>query len=183
MEIKKNPIAEQSKQWIMEAMISLLKHKSFEKISISELTKKAGLSRRTFYRNFNSKTDVIMCSCERLCNEYLSYLDRDIDYSVNHIAEVYFSFWELHLDFLYLLSNNDLLCHLIEVSNRFWEEIYERFKKHWKDSSSETELEYCLLYNMGGLWNILMKWLYSETRKSPKELEILIQHSLKLFIT
>lgn len=182
MEKKINPIAEQSKQWIMEAMLNLLKINSFEKTSISELVKKAGLSRRTFYRNFNSKTDVITCYCEKICREYLSFLDRDIDYSVNHIVEVYFAFWEQHLEFLYLLSNNDLLCHLIEVSNRFWDAIYERFKKRWKDNSSETELEYCLLFNMGGLWNILMKWLYSETRKSPKELERLVMHSLELFI-
>ncbi|MDD2957192.1 MAG: TetR/AcrR family transcriptional regulator [Lachnospiraceae bacterium] len=183
MEKKSNPIAEQSKQWIMEAMISLLKYKEFEKISISELVKKAGLSRRTFYRNFNSKTEVILSYCEKLCVEYLSYLDKDIDYSVKHIVEVYFTFWEQHLEFLYLLSNNDLLCHLIEVSNRYWDTIYERFQRHWKDNSSKIELEYCLLFNMGGLWNILMKWLYSDTRESPKELEKLVKHSLKLFIT
>ncbi|MDO4275416.1 MAG: TetR/AcrR family transcriptional regulator [Eubacteriales bacterium] len=182
MEKKRNAIAEQSKQWIMEAMISLLKDKELEKITISELAKKSGLSRRTFYRNFDSKTDVIVCCCEKLCKEYITYFDRDMDYSVNHMVDVYFSFWEQHLDFLRLLSNNDLLCHLIDVSNKYWKSIYERFKNHWKDNSNETELEYCLLFNMGGLWNILIKWLYSETRQSPKELEELIKHSITLFI-
>lgn len=182
MDKTKNPIAEQSKQWITQSLLILLEKKRIEEITISEISKKAQLSRRTFYRNFNSKTDVIITYCEHICDEYIKFLDKDIQYTRNHIIEVYFIFWGQHIDFLRLLSNNELLCHLIEVSNRYWGEIYSRFKTHWNDESSDIELEYCLLFNMGGLWNILIKWIYDEHRNKPKDLEKLIQHSLNNFI-
>ena len=43
---------------------------------------------------------------------------------------------------------------------------------------SGEELEYCLFFNMGGLWNIMMKWLYEEPERSPGEMECMIRRAL-----
>ena len=37
-----------------------MNEKSFDDITISELTEKAGLARRTFYRNYSSKEEIII---------------------------------------------------------------------------------------------------------------------------
>jgi AcrR family transcriptional regulator len=58
MKHTENPIALQSKRWIMESLIELMNKKTFQEITISELTAHADLGRRTFYRNFTSKEDV-----------------------------------------------------------------------------------------------------------------------------
>ena len=179
---KINPIAEQSKQWLTEALFSLMKENHYSEITITEISEKALLSRRTFYRNFHSKEDVVIYSCIQLCEEYISYLDRNIEHSVGHIIEVYFSFWQKHIEYLTLLTDHHLLCHLIDVSNKYWPQIYDRFKKRWQDNCTEKELEYCLLFNMGGLWNILLKWLYDQDRDSPAEMEKIIQKSLFYFM-
>ena len=39
---------EQSKQWLAAAFFDLLQWKAYESISISDIARKAGLSRRTF---------------------------------------------------------------------------------------------------------------------------------------
>ncbi len=48
-----------TREWTFEALYQLLKTKEYGDIKISEIIKKAGISRATFYRNFNTKDDII----------------------------------------------------------------------------------------------------------------------------
>lgn len=54
-----NPIALQSQKWIIQALLDLMQIMNYDKISVSEICRKAQLDRRTFYRNFDSKNDVL----------------------------------------------------------------------------------------------------------------------------
>ena len=47
------------KGYITEALLLLMKEKEFGQIRISEITARAGVNRTSFYRNFNSKEDVL----------------------------------------------------------------------------------------------------------------------------
>ena len=53
-----------TKECLQIALMKLMAIKPFEKITISEITKNAGVSRTAFYRNYNSKEEVIEDSCE-----------------------------------------------------------------------------------------------------------------------
>ena len=44
-----------TKRSIIEAFLLLLQNQPYEKISISDIVKKAGVARVSYYRNFNSK--------------------------------------------------------------------------------------------------------------------------------
>ena len=48
-----------SQQWLYESLIELMKNHPFEKITIAEITKNADLDRTTFYRNYDSKIDIL----------------------------------------------------------------------------------------------------------------------------
>ena len=50
---------ELTRECIDMAMMYLMSEKPYEAISISELTKRAGVSRTAFYRNYESKEDVL----------------------------------------------------------------------------------------------------------------------------
>lgn len=51
---------------ITETLLDLLKKYDLNKISISALCDKAGVGRASFYRNFNSKEDVLKKYDQRL---------------------------------------------------------------------------------------------------------------------
>lgn len=42
-----------------EALIELMKTEAIEKITVDELTGKAGIGRATYFRNFNGKEDIL----------------------------------------------------------------------------------------------------------------------------
>jgi AcrR family transcriptional regulator len=71
---KINPISVQSKEWIMTSLLELLSEKPYSKITITEITSAAQLARRTFYRNFDSKEDILDMYIQKLCNEYINLL-------------------------------------------------------------------------------------------------------------
>ncbi len=45
---------------ITNALISLMEEKDYNSISITDITSKAGLSRVTYYRHFDTKEDVLI---------------------------------------------------------------------------------------------------------------------------
>ena len=61
---------EQSREWIAEAFFNLLKKKKYESITVSEIVKKADLSRRTFYRVFENKYDIIKYMLEKIMPDW-----------------------------------------------------------------------------------------------------------------
>ena len=48
------------KESLTEALFILMRNKPFEEITITEISKLAGVSRISFYRNFDSKEDVLV---------------------------------------------------------------------------------------------------------------------------
>lgn len=46
---------------LTRALVSLIHEKPFGEITVSEVTRRAGVSRITFYRNFNTKEDLLRC--------------------------------------------------------------------------------------------------------------------------
>lgn len=50
---------EESKEMIEEALFALMQEKSYSKIAVTEIVERAGVARRTFYRLYDGKDDVI----------------------------------------------------------------------------------------------------------------------------
>ena len=48
-----------TREWTFEALYKLLENNEYDKIKITDIITKAGISRATFYRNFSTKDDII----------------------------------------------------------------------------------------------------------------------------
>ena len=55
-----------TKECIQTALVDLMTKKPYEKITISEIITRSGVSRSAFYRNYSSKEDVINEICEEI---------------------------------------------------------------------------------------------------------------------
>ena len=59
------------------ALISLLKKKPFEYITISELCEKAGVNRSTFYLHYEKTYDLLSETTQYILDGFLSYFTTD----------------------------------------------------------------------------------------------------------
>ncbi|CAM2747778.1 hypothetical protein FRFR103141_00980 [Fructilactobacillus fructivorans] len=71
-----NRMSEQTKTWIFNSFFDLLIKSSYKKITIKEISQHAQISRRTFYRIFNSKDNLLQSYFEELLNNYLKMLKK-----------------------------------------------------------------------------------------------------------
>lgn len=53
------------------ALLQLMKEKNFEQISVSEITKRAGVSRTSYYRNYDSKEDILKQGLDQVMGAFL----------------------------------------------------------------------------------------------------------------
>lgn len=146
MEGSTHTLAVKSQGWFVQALFQLIQQKPFEKITISELCKKACLDRRTFYRNFKDKNDVMLFYFTSLQDEYLSLLKSIQDRTFYTLAKVSFEFWTCHLEFLKTAqSDQSLFAMLIPVLNRFIPMVYAP-----ANGNISQELQYNIVFITGG---------------------------------
>ena len=54
-----------TQEYIITALLQLLHKKAFAQISVTEVCRKAGVSRMSFYRHFESREDVLKSGARR----------------------------------------------------------------------------------------------------------------------
>ena len=153
-----------------DALIALMKQKDFKKITVSNISKKAGLSRVTYYKYYVQKEDIV--------NDYLAELVAEYIYEVNCHPEIgsmmtykhilfSLNFFDKYADFFKTLENAGLHSLIINAMNTFMEENV--FKEY---PGSIYEL-YCYA---GALLNIFLTWEKNNKNISSENLAQIIEN-------
>lgn len=168
-------LAVKSQEWFVEAMLSLMQQKPFQEITISELCRKAKLDRRTFYRNFKDKQDILSYYFSSLQEEYTITLTRVSEQTFYTLAKVNFTFWQEHLDFLKTAKNDEALyVLLIQMLNRFIPEMYV----HSAGMNTE-KARIGIAFLIGGFHNVLLHWLFSGCQQTADEMAAILAGMVK----
>ncbi len=94
-----------AKDYITEALFLLMKKKDYKNITITDITKRAGVNRVTFYRNFNSKDEIINKYLENSFAEWGKEWEESGD---NNIAFRLFKYFSDNRDFIKILYQSNL---------------------------------------------------------------------------
>lgn len=103
------------KEHITAAILELLRDKPIGEISISELCELAGTGRASFYRNFESKEDIIKAYVRQLFQEWTSQSDEKENRPLSEWLGLMFAHFEKHRDFYGLLNERGLIYLLKDV--------------------------------------------------------------------
>ncbi|MDD6038546.1 MAG: TetR/AcrR family transcriptional regulator [bacterium] len=174
-----NPIALQSKNMYVRALLDLMQEKPYNQISISELSGKADLSRRTFYRLFHSMDEILLFHIHSLWAKKSDELYRSSDKSYLHTSEFALHFWYENKDLTILLYRNGLVSVMQQFINEISLEIYHTQKPNRKLAKNAEALEYALSYSSGGILNIICTWASKGMDKTPEELMALLSLALE----
>lgn len=151
-------IAEQSKQKMIKALLLVMEQYDYKEITVTQITQEAQLSRKTFYRLFSDKDDVLRLFCEKLFHQCFAQIKLQKIQNYWDVVQVYFDFWEARKDLLSLLQKNNLLSHVFEYSYRYSTEIFEFVRSKEVATSFALPLPYMLAYSVGGMHSMLLKW-------------------------
>ncbi len=171
---KGNQKSDTSKRWLENSLLKLMETEAFHEITIQEIADHAGLSRRTFYRNFNSKEEIVIGRFERIWAEYESMIKSEEDLSMPNITRIFFTIMTKYLDFLMIVNRHHLLPVLGTKADELLPPVFHKLKGNQMYFSEET-ISYALLFSTGGLMKILTNWLNEEKRKTPEEMADLMK--------
>lgn len=152
-----NKTAVRSQHMIADALLSLMKRKQFQQITVTEICEKAAIGRKTFYRNFELKEDVIDFMLDKLCAEFEQEITGK---APEEQLYIYFSFSQRHIDFFKTMYINGLLPLLQDKFSKFLPDTMPI----WSDDS--VEQEYHSRFVIAGIQAIMQVWVEREFQES-----------------
>ena len=170
-----NPSAIRSRKMLTSSLLILMYQKPYQEISIKDIAERADVNRRTFYRNFESKDDILFYYGKLLVGQLGRSIQAKGVFSFHSICESYFEFWALNLDFLKLLKKNNLLYFLFEQFDQYHDQLHLFLPKVEHKESAEFSIAFAL----GGFWSALVQWLNTGAEQSPSYMADLICNTLK----
>lgn len=155
---------------IQQAMNELLKTKPFKEITILDIVKKAGVSRSAFYRNYQSKEEVLQSivhdSYAEMINEIKATSDTANPDLWRHIIikeiEQCRKFYSIHNAEAW--QGNTLL----QCMNDYFGEMMSPY------TNNKDEMQ--MRFWMGGIFNVIQFWLDNGMKESPEELANRLMH-------
>ena len=170
-----------------KALISLLEEKSFEYITVSEICKKAGVNRSTFYLHYENTVDLLDETARFLLDDFMSYFNVDVKKFTN-------KFKESSLDELNFISNKYLqpyltyikdnksvfstvLLHSVsfgfnDIFQRLYENIFNPILERYNYPTADRK--YAMMFYLNGIIAIVTEWLKDGCEKTIEEVSQII---------
>ena len=171
---------ELSKEWIADAFYALLQKKDYNSITVSEIAQKADLSRRTFYRAFDNKQDIITYLLARIFPDYIAALHHLPAKTREHLAVAIVDFVDRHLMFFRCLKQNRLDHLVIDFFDKHLAACRDEIWGGPFCDDEETEHIFMMTISMEH-YNIIRLWLELHDKKTPEEMAALLSDALALF--
>lgn len=167
--LQRNNEAENSivRESLTQALLLLLRTKSLEQITITELAKKAGVSRNAYYRNFRSKNALL--------NSYL----RDIIHIINKTLSQYDPITNTYNSWLALLSQIKSIQweYPILLKAGYEAKIMNEAEKILDNKSSQdTRVIYENHFWVGALCSVVATWVKDDCQTNPHEIAKICSH-------
>lgn len=162
-----------SQKFYIDALLALMQKKPYAEITVTELSEYAQYDRRTYYRHFKTKDDILYLHCATLLHEMAEIMNAKGPLTPYSGFLSYFQFWNRHKDFLALLNRHNLLHFLGEKQEQL---IYQHVGKLVHDdlpdklSGTSEFSQYAFCFTLGGLWSSLVFWIRNGMQQTPERL-------------
>lgn len=152
-------IAAQSRQKMVRALLTIMEQYDYKEITVTQITQEAQLSRKTFYRLFSDKDQILSLLFEGLFQECFSRIQALDLHHYWDVVQVYFDFWEERKELLFLLQKNGLLPRIFERSYQYAVQVFTFVRSKELANALSLPLPYLLAYSVGGMHSMLLKWV------------------------
>ena len=169
------------------ALISLLKKKPYDYISVSEICKEAGVNRSTFYLHYETIADLLAETTRYLLDDFLAYFSTDtkavalnlndcqlsdLEFICDKYLSPYLSYIKDHKEiFGTALAHNQALGFK-DVYQRMFDNIFTPILERFHYPSSNRP--YVMMYYLNGIHAIVQQWLQNDCDRAIEEISQII---------
>lgn len=180
-----DPRSIRARKAFYQSLKTLLKEKTFAKISVTEIAESAGYTRNTFYNHFQTKEELLNSLIDSILEEFFNTMIQwgEIWDSIESFPEAdrkvgikLFEIWEDHVDVVELLNTVDIDFLLINRLKIKFAEFLDMFS-----SGAEIEIgpalgNYFINLNAYAFMGILRQWFNDDMAYSPEVMGEFLNH-------
>ena len=148
------------KTQLTNALWDLLREKKFSDVTISEIVRKADVSRVSFYRNYKNKEDILRVRLDEITEKFKR--ETGVRYKDDNLQDYFitlFRHMERHKEICLTLYRSGMI-----------ELIKEQFDKSFLTEYKKIYGEFKASFYSGGIYNVFLLWLTRGCRESPEEM-------------
>ena len=165
-----NPSAVRSQKEITDALLALMHEHPYNEITIKQILLESKLARKTFYRNFDSKDDVLISLLKKNLDEYFDIVNN----ARGGVLTTIFEFADRNQELLMLLDKNDMMHIVLQCLNSFSAVMLRDQNKELNPFSKLFEgldQDYLVALNIGAVWNVISLWVHRGMKESPDSIK------------
>lgn len=152
-----------TREYIYGALFKLLETNNYDKLSVSDICAKAGVSRMSFYRNFSSKYDLAISSVKKIREDIKISIDNLEEKNHYTVTKQFFEVLKGYNKVVIAYYNSELCRELV---NTLTDEMISDFPN---DMVSKTS-KYIPVYYFGAMTSVIFEWIKLGTKESPDEM-------------
>lgn len=169
---------EYTKQCIYDALMSLMEGKELGELTITEITRRAGVSRMAYYRNFESKEDILRSYLDDLFLNYVNTLRINGDFSFQSFILTALGIFRKHHTLMSEIKKENLESMLI---NQFEGYLDMLSSVIYREIHSESGyLSYYSSFLAGGVANLILRWIGEGMLQSDAQMQRMIMDFVNL---
>ena len=151
-----------TRESICTALLELLQIKGFNEITVSELVRRAGVSRQSFYRNYKTKEDIVL-EIENTISKNLIEKMKDPVYISDPRKWI--------LVFFAVITENTAVITMIQKADLF-EVFFTQVQLLFENqlNSGGSDLHYNIVGSMGAVNAIVLDWFKNGMKESEREM-------------
>ncbi len=169
-----------------KALLELLEKKDLEFITITEITKKAGVNRSTFYLHYENVYELLEETIENLHKQFVNSFNEGALFEFQDKKQAFFITDELIIPYLKFVKENKRVLKLVHQkpqlfrAKKTYQQMYDKFfyPAISKFITKENERIYKLEYYTAGVVAIINKWLGLDCVTEMEELVKIIKNCI-----
>lgn len=162
-----------------QCLLELMLAGDYSQITISDISSRAGISRKSFYRYFNSKEGCLYALVDHAVFDGAAlYLPNLVDsYTLQSTHERFFRYWKEQRRLLDALTRNNLSLVLAERMLHYTVQEEQEFHRLMPFTTSDQH-ERNLFY-IGGVMSLMLEWHRSGYQKSVAQMSRILTDLIK----
>lgn len=143
------------KECIFTSLMLLMEKKDYNKITVTEIAEKAGVSRTAYYRIYDSKEDIIATHLDDIFDDMIQRVHQKEVSSEEDLFRCFFNCIAQNI----ILFRNVMQAGLLEIVwCKMKEKTIDLFSTYFGFTSSDPLFHYRICFVVGGFLHIAREW-------------------------
>ena len=172
-----------------EALLSLLEKKPFDFITVTDITKKAGVNRSTFYLHYDNVYELLEETIENLNKKFLQSFDSNLPIKINSKSDAFLLTTKYLTPYLQFVKENKTAIKIAHKNPKVfnnetaYKSLYEKIfiPAISQFLSDEKDKIYQLEFYTQGVVAIINKWLELDCNVEIDELISIIRKCIPYY--